>query len=215
VESLPLAALERFRAMQLRSLRSVDDLVDALMRELEMLGERNTLAVFTSDNGLLYGEHGPFAKRLPYDDSIRVPLLVRWPGHVPAGSTDRRLAANVDLFPTVMEAAGLPLRGTIEGRPLWNGLARDMIFLEHFYDGEPVGIPAWASVRTDTAQYIEWYRGNRTVFAEYYDLRDDPWQLRNLIVEGEPSDREEAQAMRGLVAGFRSCAGTTGPRACP
>jgi arylsulfatase A-like enzyme len=144
-----------------------------------------------------------------------VPLLVRWPGHVPAGTTDRRLAAHVDLFPTVMDAAGLPVRGKIEGRSLWNAPPREMIFLEHFYDGEPVGIPAWASVRTAAAQYIEWYRGGRTVFAEYYDLQDDPWQLRNLIVEGGSSDREEAEAMRSLVARLRSCVGTTGPNACP
>jgi arylsulfatase A-like enzyme len=214
VESLPMPALERFRARQLRSLRSVDDLVGTLMREVEALGERNTLAVFTSDNGLLYGEHGPFAKRLPYDESIKVPLLVRWPGHVPAGTTDPRLAANVDLFPTVMDAAGLPFQGPIDGRHLWNEPPRDVIFLEHFFDREPVGIPAWASVRTEATQYIEWYRGGRTVFAEYYDLGDDPWQLRNLMAGGEPP-RPQTRELRRLVRGFRSCVGTSGPNACP
>jgi arylsulfatase A-like enzyme len=215
VESLPLGALERFRDRQLRTLRSVDDLVDAVMTELDQLGERNTLAVFTSDNGLLYGEHGPFSKRLPYDASIRVPLMSRWPGRVAAGTTDPRLAANVDVFPTVMEAAGVPVRGPIEGRPLWDERARKMIFLEHFYGGEPVGIPSWASVRTRTTQYIEWSRGGRRIFSEYYDLRADPLQLRNLLVEGEPVDLAEAQAMRRSLAKLRSCVGTTGPNACP
>jgi arylsulfatase A-like enzyme len=215
VESLPLGELERFRDLQLRTLRSVDDLVNSLMSELEELGERNTLAFFTSDNGLLHGEHGPFEKRLPYDPSILVPLMVRWPGHVASDTRDGRLAANVDLFPTVMEAAGLEARGTIEGRSLLTSPPRDMIFLERFRDVELVGVPSWASVRTLTAQYIEWYRGGRTLFSEYYDLEADPWQLRNLVVAGEPSDREEIQAMRGLVARLRSCVGTTGPNACP
>jgi arylsulfatase A-like enzyme len=215
IESLPLDALERFRARQLRSLRSVDDLVDRLMRELEDLGESNTLAVFTADNGLTYGEHGPFAKRLPYDPSTRVPLLVRWPGRVPQGRVDGRLVGGLDLYPTVLAAAGVPTRGTIDGRHLWETPPRERILLEHFYDGEPVDIPSWASLRTSSAQYIEWYRGERRIFSEYYDLSADPGQLRNLLADGDRSNDPRLGPLRRALSGLRSCEGTTGPDACP
>jgi arylsulfatase A-like enzyme len=214
IESLPLDALERFRARQLRSLRSVDDLIDRLMGELDDLGEGNTLAVFTSDNGLTYGEHGPFAKRLPYDPSIRVPLLVRWPGRVPAGKTDERLAANVDLVPTVLAAVGVRVPGTVDGRPLWEEPPRRRIFLEHFYDGEPVDIPAWASVRTLAGQYVEWYRGDRRIFAEYYDLRADPAQLRNLLADGDRANDPRLGPLRRSLRHLRICRGAAGPQAC-
>jgi arylsulfatase A-like enzyme len=210
IESLSFDALERFRARQLRSLRSVDDLVDRLMRELETLGEPNTLAVFTTDNGLTYGEHGPFAKRLPYDPSIRVPLLVRWPGQVPPGRIDGRPVAGLDLYPTVLAAAGVPTPDTIDGRHLWEDPPRDRIFLEHFYDGEPVGIPSWASVRTASSQYIEWYRGEKRIFAEYYDLRADRGQLRNLLADGD----RKLGPLRRAVKDLRTCEGTTGPDGC-
>lgn len=215
IESLSLDTLERFRARQLRSLRSVDDLVDRLMRELEGLGESNTLAVFTTDNGLSHGEHGPFAKRLPYDPSIRVPLLVRWPGRVPPGRVDGRLVGGLDIYPTLLAAAGVPTPGTIDGRHLWGEPPRGRIFLEHFYDGEPVGIPSWASVRTSSGQYIEWYRGQRRIFTEYYDLRRDRGQLRNLLADGDRSNDPNLGPLRRGVRDLRTCEGTTGPDACP
>jgi arylsulfatase A-like enzyme len=69
----------------------------------------NTVAIFVSDNGYLWGEHGMNeTKRLPYQQSVRVPLYVHWPGRVAAGATDSRLAGGIDLTPTILDAAGLP-----------------------------------------------------------------------------------------------------------
>ena len=99
---------DAIRRDQLRTLMSVDDLVDGVFGALDRLGEtRDTLAIFTSDNGFFWGEHGLSDKRLPYLPSTRVPLLVRWPGRVEPGTRDGRLVANVDVAPTILDAAGV------------------------------------------------------------------------------------------------------------
>ena len=96
------------RARQLRSLMSVDDMVRRIFRELRRTGEdRNTVAFFLSDNGFLWSQHGILNKTVPYLQSIRVPLLVRWPRQVGAGSVDDRIVANVDLAPTFAHVAEL------------------------------------------------------------------------------------------------------------
>ena len=90
-----------------RSLMAVDDLVGRLMDQLKKRDEvDNTLVVFASDNGFMLGEHGGVvAKDLPYPASTRIPMMVRWPGHVRPGRTTRQLVANIDVAATLLEAA--------------------------------------------------------------------------------------------------------------
>src|SRR6185503_665738 len=93
------------RTAQLRTLMSVDDLVQQVFTTLEADGEaENTLAIFLSDNGYLWGEHGLEAKGFAYDESIRVPMYMRWPAHVVPDATDSRLVSNIDLAPTIADA---------------------------------------------------------------------------------------------------------------
>ena len=102
-----------------RALLAVDDGVQRIVDALEATGELDsTLLVFTSDNGMMHGEHRiPFGKNLPYEESIRVPLLIRGPG-MPAGVHVRDLVANVDLAPTILDAAGARARLPEDGRSL-------------------------------------------------------------------------------------------------
>lgn len=98
---LPIAEAKGIRRDQLRTLMSVDDLVDAVMRRLGALKERgNTLVFVLSDNGFLWSDHGWKGKTIPYSYSIRIPRLVRWPGVLEAGTKDGRLLGNVDVAPT-------------------------------------------------------------------------------------------------------------------
>src|SRR5207245_2282019 len=123
-------------------------------------------------------------KRLPYTQSIHVPFLVRWPGHVGSGVVDARFVANVDISPTIMAAAGLhpPPSVPMDGRSLLSGTARDRMFFEYFLDPIYPVIPAWASIRTPTLQYIEYYGpSGRIIYRAYYDLTTDPFQLDNLF----------------------------------
>jgi arylsulfatase A-like enzyme len=201
------------RERQLRTLMSVDDALGSVFRELVRLGEdETTLVVFTSDNGYTWGEHGIAAEKLvPYTPSVAVPLLLRWPGHVQPGTVDRRLAANIDIAPTVLTAAGLApaADAPMDGRSLLDPYRRDRLLLE-FWAKAPV--PSWASTRTASYQYIEYYdRDGRVVFREYYDLRADPWQLRNLLHDGVPANDPDVRPLSEMLAAERRCAGASCP----
>lgn len=193
---------KRRRAAQLRTLMSVDDMVAAINNALQANGEQNTLAIFVSDSGYLWGEHGLTNKQVPYEQSVRMPMMLRWPGHGP--DDDERLVTNVDIAPTIYAAAGVT--GTTDGRNLldqtWN---RDRIHLEYFGDPNAPAIPLWASTWTPSGQYVEYYgQGTSPSFIEYYDLFGDPWQLRN--IKAAP-DNKWATRLRA----DRSCSGSSCP----
>ena len=198
------------RRKQLRTLMSVDDLVARIARTLERLGEtEDTLAIFMSDNGMLWGEHGHFAKRLPYTQSIAIPMMIRWPGEIAARVTDGSLVANVDIAPTIMEVAGLipDRRYPVDGRSLLGPHERSEIFLEQLENWR-VGLPDWRSIRTADFQYIEYYTRNGEIMdREYYDLTNDPWQLQNLLGDGDASNDPEVEALSQRLADYARCAG--------
>jgi arylsulfatase A-like enzyme len=209
--------LERVRERrrhQLRTLMSVDDMVGTLATELEDLGESDdTLAFFISDNGYLQGQHGLLRKKLPYTQSVQVPLFARWPSHILAGATDERIVANIDIAPTAMTAAGLSpdLQRPMDGRPLIGTSARPRLLLENW--GSPRRFPTWASTRTAAYQYTEYYAGDQSTvtFREYYDLQNDPWELENLLADDDPSNDPDVAALSRSLSLDRSCSGATCP----
>jgi arylsulfatase A-like enzyme len=175
------ARIDAFRLDQYRSLLAVDRAVGAILGALERTGRlEDTLILYTSDNGILHGEHRWTKKEAPYEESIRVPLVVRWDA---AGwSTPARpsaLALNIDLTPTIADAAGVLLEA--DGRSLLPVLAgepvdwREDFLIEHLENVNP--IPTYCAVRTREAKYV-WYA---TGEEEVYDLAADPYELENLI----------------------------------
>lgn len=149
------------RRAQFRTLMSVDDLVSRVVDTLHGLREmKNTLVFFISDNGLMWGEHGLKRKAVPYEQSIKVPLLVRWPGHITGGVTDSRLVANIDIAPTVLQATGVAPDPAypIDGRSLLGSSSgRERLLTEFYGDENNPGTPQgnWASTRTDAYKYTE------------------------------------------------------------
>lgn len=204
----------RARTRQLRSLMSVDDLVGRIFRNLERMRERrSTLAVFVSDNGVQWAEHGIAAKSSPYTGSIKIPMYARWPGHLGPRAKDSRITTHVDIAPTILDAAGVTPRHVVDGRSLlessWD---RNVLFNEFWYQ-QKRSRPSWASVRSDSSQYIEYYDPGATTleFREYYDLKSDPWQLQNLFGDGDSRNDPDVDRLAALLDRFRSCAG----RSCP
>jgi arylsulfatase A-like enzyme len=196
------------RRGQLRSLLSVDDMVEGVFQAIEARGEQNTLAFYISDNGFFWSEHGLDGKNAPYTQSIRVPFMTRWPGHVPAGATDVRPAANVDIVATIMDAVGFgpDPQYPIDGRSILDGASRRKMLTESW----PLGSRGpWASTRTPSYQYVEYYddTSGAVDFREYYDLTADPWQLTNLYADGHPRNDPWAPALADELAGLRSCVG--------
>jgi arylsulfatase A-like enzyme len=199
------------RVKQLRTLMSVDDLIDRVLRTVQAKGElSNTLVFFLSDNGSLWSEHGLGGKRHAYIKSIQIPMFARWTGHLPAGAVDRRLVANIDVAPTVLDAVGLTPTTPMDGHSLLSGYKRDRMLLEDWSGGNWSGpvegdpVPDWASLYKLNGQFVRYYKPDGAVaFTEYYDLKADPWQLSNLF---NPPAGWAAQ-----LAADRRCAGASCP----
>ena len=208
---------KRRRRQQLRTLMSVDDMVQGLLKSMNRLNEGNTLAIFISDNGMLWSEHGIAMKHVPYTQAVNVPFLARWPGHIEPGSVDDRLVANIDILPTVLDAANIELDDPqFDGKSLLDDTwTRERLLLEYFGPEPTWGIPSWASTRTKTYQYTEYYDENGQVeFKEYYDLASDPWQLENYYHDLDPLNDPgplQDQAWSEQLADDRDCAEETCP----
>lgn len=172
---------------QLRTLAAVDEGVGALVRALGRRGQLdNTVFVFTSDNGYLLGEHGQFDnKRFAYEESIRVPFIVRYPRLVRRGTKVEALALNVDVAPTLLELAGAEPLENVHGRslvPLLRGepaVWRESFLAEYFLEKVAPRAPAWQAVRTTRWKYIRYTELEG--MDELYDLASDPHEMRNLI----------------------------------
>jgi arylsulfatase A-like enzyme len=195
---------------QLRTLISVDDSVKRLFKALSNLGEeRHTIAFFLSDNGHMNGEHGLFGKRMPYQQSVRIPLLMRWPGHVESGSIDPRLVANIDIASTVFDGANISAGWPLDGNSLLSSDSRNYLLLEQYLN-EPR--PDWISLISRHDQYIEYLNDEGSpVYAEYYDLSADPWQLENLLARDPDTISSEVAAARETLRDVTNCAGDTCP----
>ncbi|MFN2488783.1 MAG: sulfatase [Actinomycetota bacterium] len=210
--------VRRTRARQLRSLLSADDLVTDVFDKLGRLDENaSTLAFFLSDNGFMWGEHGlsgsAHNKRSPYTQSSKIPFMMRWPGHVSRHERDGRLVATIDIVPTVLDATGVApnLVAPLDGDSLLQGGERSQLLLEHWTDDD--AIPEWASLRSKSYQYVEYY-GEADLgpdFREYYDLKKDRWQLRNLLGDARDSNDPETGQLAAVLDDLRHCRGN----ACP
>ena len=204
---------ERLREQQLRTLVPVDRMVGRLASALEELGEdSNTLAVYTSDNGYIWGEHGLIKKSTPYTASVQIPMLARWPGHFQAGAVDDRIAANIDLAPTVYEAASVSVDPAlpVDGISLLGPAERSDILLEYWPElPDDASYVPWRSLRTDRYQYVEYYEQDLETlrFREYYDLEEDPWQLENLLGDGDGSNDPNVSVISQRMNELWTCVG--------
>lgn len=175
--------IDEHRLDEYRSLLSVDRMVGELIQTLKATGKlRNTMIIFTSDNGLLWGEHGLKGKEVPYDEAIRVPLVVRYDAMRLEPRKDNHLVVNIDLAPTIAHVAGLEPPFT-DGRSFLRLLGhpksswRQAFLLEHLTNGSAGDPPSYCGLRTKDYAYISWETGER----ELYDLAKDPYELRNIV----------------------------------
>ena len=199
----PLEASVRRYAEAVVSLdREIGRLLDSLA---ERGLEEGTVVVYASDNGYLWGEHGLVDKRWAFEESIRVPFLVRYPasGHRPGESRDA-LVANVDLAPTLLELAGLPVPDWMQGAslaPLLRDPAasvRDAFFYA-YYEEPPYPVPSVRALVTPQYKYAEYDREPPQLF----DLEADPRERENLAAAKPQLASELAARLHALAAAVR------------
>jgi len=200
--------IERRREKQLRSLMAVDEVMRDLKLTLNETEETNTLVFFMSDNGYMWTEHGLNKKGLPYQPSVRIPLMFRWKGNVTAG-IDERLVANIDIAPTAFDAADVTPEHAVDGRSLLETWDRDELLAEVYADATRPDF-SWSSLISHEYQYVEYYGDDQLpVFREYYDLVQDPWQLTNLLGDGDVANDPDTTVMSSRLAGYRTCPALT------
>jgi len=174
---------QRYIKNYLRCIAGVDDSVGRLLDWLDEAGlAENTIVVYSSDQGFYLGEHGWYDKRFMYEPSLRMPMLVRWPGVVEANTHDRHLTQNVDFAQTFLEAAGVDALDGMQGVSLLPLLRsespedwRDTIYYEYFERGIH-NVQPHRGVRTDRYKLIQFQELNQW---ELYDLRTDPEEIQN------------------------------------
>ncbi len=173
----------------LATVQSVDDSVGQVLAFLDASGlARNTIVIYTSDQGFFLGDHGLFDKRFMYEESIRMPFLVRWPAAIAAGTRSDALALNVDFAPTFLDAAGVAVPADMQGTSLLPVLRgqrppawRASIYYRYYHDPGDHDTRQHYGVRTATHKLIYFWTKDQW---ELFDLVADPQELHNLY--GQP-----------------------------
>ena len=185
---------QRYAKNYLRSLKGVDESVARLQTTLAELDlDENTVVIYSSDQGFYIGDHGWFDKRWMYEESLKMPFIVKWPGTVKPGSRNHNLIQNLDYAETFLEMAGAPIPDDMQGAslvPLLKGEKptdwRKSIYY-HYYEYPSVHmIPRHYGIRNQRYKLMHFYQFDEW---EFYDLKEDPDELVNLYNDPEYARR--------------------------
>jgi arylsulfatase A-like enzyme len=181
---------------------AMDEQIGRIMAQLDELGlADNTVLIYAGDNGYLWGEHRLIDKRWSYEESIRIPFLVRYPARlVEPGRRNASMVLNLDLAPTLLELAGLEVPQRMQGRslvPLIEDTEQSIreAWIYKYFEDFPYPVPEQTALRTDRYKLVTYKRGKQD---ELFDLLEDPREQHNLIEE--PSMRKQLATMRSQMA---------------
>ena len=197
--------VDNFRRKQILSLFSLDRSIAQVMQALQDTGELdNTVVIYLSDNGMLWGEHRELSKNSYYEEAVKVPFALRYPPLVPQPFIEPRLVANIDICPTIYELAGIPIPAKVDGLSLaellQGGPWREGLLIEGW---PPRGI--YSGIHTEQYLYVE----TRDDRAEFYDLEKDPFQLQNAI--DDPAYRDIIARLKAQLESVREPAEAAPP----
>ena len=174
---------QRYIKNYLRCVTAVDENIGRLLDYLDSSGlAKNTVVMYSSDQGFYLGEHGWFDKRWMYEESLRAPLVVRWPGLKP-GRVNRKIVSNVDFAPTFLDIAGSTIPGDMHGQSLAPWLREDTFtgwresFYYHYYESGGHGVPIHYGVATDQYKLIHYPETNEW---ELFDRKTDPREMQSV-----------------------------------
>ncbi|MGN6542550.1 MAG: sulfatase family protein [Ginsengibacter sp.] len=184
-KDLAIWKYQRYIKDYLRTIQSVDDNVGRLMDYLKEKGlDKNTIVIYTSDQGFYLGEHGWFDKRFMYEQSFRTPLIVKWPNVIKGGSVNNDMVMNLDLAETLLDAAHVKIPSDMQGKsmlPIWKGKTPDdwrrYVYYHYYESGGEHNVAKHIGVRSDRYKLIYYYENGDW---ELYDLQKDPNELNNI-----------------------------------
>ncbi len=189
---------QRFMQDYLACVRSLDESIGEVLKYLDDHGlTKNTIVVYTSDQGFWLGEHGWFDKRFMYEQSMRTPLMMRYPNHIVAGSKCSALVQNIDYAPTFLDLANVKIPEDIQGvslTPLWeekNPKWRNALYYHYYEFPNEHMVKRHYGIRTDRYKLIHFY--NDIDEWEFFDLQKDPEEMTNKY-----SDAEYAEVVKDL-----------------
>ncbi len=194
---------QRYMQDYLACVQSVDDNVGRIMDWLDANGlGQNTVIIYTSDQGFFLGEHGLYDKRFMYEESLRMPFLVRWPAGIRSGSTSDAIGINCDFAPTFLDLAGQPVPKDMQGRsfvPVWKGQTprdwRKAMYYRYYHDPGDHNTRAHYGIRTETHKLIYFWKKDQW---ECYDLVADPHEMRNIY--GDAAAQKTVAALKQQMA---------------
>lgn len=186
---------QRYMHDYLACIASVDESVGRVLDYLKDAGlDKNTIVVYSSDQGFYLGEHGWFDKRWIFEESLRTALLARWPAVVKPGSVNKDMVSNLDFAETFLEAAGVPVPAEMQGRslvPLLKGTTPQdwrKSFYYHYYEFPgPHSVPRHYGVVTARYKLVHFYEPNMNYW-ELFDLQNDPHELKSVYDQKEYAD---------------------------
>lgn len=204
---------QRFIKDYLACIKSVDDNVGKLLDFLKDNHlDKNTLIIYTGDQGFYLGDHGLFDKRFIYDTSMRMPFIMRYPDKIKAGSTNQNLISNIDFAPTLLDYANVEIPSEVQGRsikPLINNhieVKQDDKVYYHYYE-----YPLWHHVQPHYGMRTPKYKIAHFYYDidvwEMYDLENDPDEMNNLMLDANYT--ELAEKLKKELAQLRIEVGDT------
>ncbi|WP_146409913.1 sulfatase family protein [Allorhodopirellula heiligendammensis] len=199
---------QRYMKNYLRCVAGVDRNVGRVLDKLDSLNlNENTIVVYCADQGFYLGEHGWFDKRWAYEESLKMPLIVRWPGMVKPGTRSAAMVQNIDYAPTLLEAAGVKTDWPVQGISLLpllsnGGVAPDdwrkTIYYRYIDRGH--GVAQHSAIRTNTHKLLHFDQPRNAAeeasIWELYDLQNDPQEMTNLA--GDPAQATKLESMKQL-----------------
>ena len=199
---------QRYMHDYLACVKGVDDSVGRILKYLDDEGlAENTIVVYSSDQGFFLGEHGWFDKRWIFEESLRTPLLFRWPGVTKPGSATRDIVSNLDFAETFLDAAGVPIPPDMQGRSLRPVLAGQTpadwrrTFYYHYYEyPKPHHVRPHYGVITDRYKLVQFY-GTGEDYTELFDLHTDPHELKSVL--GDPTYAATQRELQAELARLR------------
>jgi len=215
--ALALWKYRRYMEDYLSTIESVDQSVGKILDYLDRHGlTKNTIVVYTSDQGFYLGEHGWFDKRFMYEESLKIPLLIRYPREVPPGSISDKMVLNLDFAPTFLDYAGIPVPTDMQGRSMREILSgtspdgwRNAVYYHYYEYPCEHEVKRHYGIRTRRFKLIHYYYDIDEW--ELFDLEHDPHEMHSLY--GDPEHDTTVDRLKQLMETMRKKYGDDGPDA--